>query len=184
MCLFTVALWIAGLMKSYALVSDVLDHSKSTIIPFLDRILEELIEVVHIWSDGPSSQFKNRFIAASLSTLEAKYCMKIYWNYFATAHGKGPVDGIGGALKRQVWMNVKSRKSMVRNASEFIDAVDKSSLVTVILMTGDEINQRTSNLNLQEIWNGARAIVGITNFHHLFVNNNGRVVGYQLTNNI
>lgn len=78
-----------------------------------------------MWSDGPTSQFKNRFVAASFPLLEDKYKVQLDWNFFATANGKGPVDGIGGTLKRQVWMSVKSRRSMVRNAYEFLQAVDK-----------------------------------------------------------
>jgi hypothetical protein len=57
---------------------------------------------------GPSSQFKNRFLVAAISSLQEKHKINIIWNYFATSHGKGPVDGIGGSVKRQVWMDVSN----------------------------------------------------------------------------
>lgn len=84
---------------------DDLDHSKRTVIPYLDKIIEDFpvgISFVNIWSDGPSEQLKNRYIAAKIPVLQDKFKKKIIWNFFATSHGKGPVDGIGGAIKRQV----------------------------------------------------------------------------------
>jgi hypothetical protein len=44
----------------------------------------------------------------------------IQWNYFATSHGKGVVDGIGGTVKRLVWNSVMTRKvSAVQDAMSF-----------------------------------------------------------------
>ena len=37
--------------------------------------------------------------------------LKIRWNFFATSHGKGVVDGIGGTLKRTVWRHVKAERA-------------------------------------------------------------------------
>lgn len=71
--LFTAAIWTKDSMKSYSVVKDDQDHSKRTIVPYLDKLLEELphgIKTAHIWSDGPTSQFKNKFIATALSVLE------------------------------------------------------------------------------------------------------------------
>ena len=34
----------------------------------------------------------------------------IRWNFFATSHGKGAVDGVGGVLKRRAWNKVKARQ--------------------------------------------------------------------------
>lgn len=70
----------------------------------MDRISTEILEdvkEVRIWSDGPASQFKNRFIANYLPIIEKGHILKITCNVFAT-HRKGPVDGIGSALKRRV----------------------------------------------------------------------------------
>ena len=72
---------------------------------YVSRLLDDIpatVKSVSIRSDGPSSQFKNHYIAASLHALE-KQGIKILWNFFATSHGKGPVDGIGGSVKRHVW---------------------------------------------------------------------------------
>ncbi len=34
--------------------------------------------------------------------------MVLKWNFFATSHGKGAVDGLGGTVKRSVWRQMRS----------------------------------------------------------------------------
>ena len=44
-----------------------------TVVAYIDRLLEEIPETVKkvsIWTDGPASQFKNRFIVAALTPLQ------------------------------------------------------------------------------------------------------------------
>lgn len=103
--LFTVATWHSGSLCSQVIASDDLVHSKDTIVAYIDKVLDGLpktVMIVSIWSDGPASQFKNRYIAAAIPALQKKHHITIRWNFFATSHGKGPVDGIGGAVKRHV----------------------------------------------------------------------------------
>ena len=91
---------------------------------YVSRLLEDIPATatsVSIWSDGPSSQFKNCYIAASLCLLEENHGIKILWNFFATSHGKGgPVDGIGDSVKCHVWTSVKTRKVIVNGTASFV----------------------------------------------------------------
>ena len=106
--LFTIAAWYSGEHHPMVIVSDNLDHTKQTVVAYMDRILEEIpkeINKVSVWSDGPSSQFKNRYIAASLKVLQKKHKLQVIkWNYFATSHGKGPIDGTGGKLEHMSYL--------------------------------------------------------------------------------
>ena len=66
--LLTAAIWFHVKLHPTLLVSDNLDHSKEIIIPYMEIIFEmlpHLVQTVSIWSDGPSSQFKNRFLVAA-----------------------------------------------------------------------------------------------------------------------
>ena len=54
--------------------------------------------------DGASSQFKQKYMFTNLTFLQEIYDVSITWNFFATSHGKGAVDGIGGDVKRRVWL--------------------------------------------------------------------------------
>ena len=55
-----------------------------------------------LYSDGPSSEFKNRFMMKLLHNLSNQHSTTFTWNFFATGHGKGVVDGIGGQAKSLV----------------------------------------------------------------------------------
>ena len=85
--LFTAALWFNGELHSKVIASDDLDHGKDTVVAYIDYLLDSLpttVNTVSIWSDGPSSQFKNKYIAAIIDKLQDKHQITITWNYFAT----------------------------------------------------------------------------------------------------
>ena len=77
-------------------------------------IYPELKEV-HIFSDGTASQFKNKFIFKLLCVLKEKLQLDLMWHFFATSHGKGAVDGIGGSIKRKALNMVKARRATITN---------------------------------------------------------------------
>ena len=39
--------------------------------------------------------------------------LSLSWNFFATSHGKRPVDGIGGCIKRIATERVRIRQSVI-----------------------------------------------------------------------
>jgi len=74
-----------------------------------------------------------------LPVLERKHniTITICWNVFATSHGKVPVDGIGGSLKRHVSERVNKRKNLVDNAEMFVAAAQ--DMPTVKIRISDDI---------------------------------------------
>jgi hypothetical protein len=73
-----------------------LDH----LIPILDP---GNVERFHFFSDGPSSQFRNRYLMNYISNFEKKFKgAACQWNFFATCHGRGMWDAEGGRLKHKV----------------------------------------------------------------------------------
>ena len=60
---------------------------------------------------------------------EEKHSSNIRWNFFATSHGKGAVDGVGGVLMRRAWNKVKARQVVIRNVVEFTDAVKDGGII-------------------------------------------------------
>jgi hypothetical protein len=88
---------------------------------------------------------------------------KLNWTFFATSHGKGAVDGIGFAVKRFTWNQVRSKKLIIRNASDFVqlckEAHDLGKLKPkVLLCTEDEIN--VTKEFMTKLWESCRAIKG------------------------
>ena len=84
---FTVAFWQNGECQPAVVISDDVSHSKDSVLVFLDTLLTSLLQsdtnILQVWSDGPSSQFKNRFVANCLPWFENKFKLKIHWNFFA-----------------------------------------------------------------------------------------------------
>ena len=112
--------------------TDLTDPTNTTIVVYIEYLLN--IYAVHcsnilLWSEGPNSQFKNRLMARFMEMSEEKHASNISWNFFATSHGKGAVDGVGGVLKRRAWNKVKARQVVIRNAAEFTDAVKDVGII-------------------------------------------------------
>ena len=110
------------------------------------------VETVFQWSDGPFSQFKNKYIVSLIPVLQKRYGITIRWNYFATSHGKGPDDGIGGSVKRQVWTAVNSRKALASDASSFCSTAQEVSNVNVVHANSDMIHSANSKLNTSKLF--------------------------------
>lgn len=79
-----------------------------------------------VWSDGCSAQFKSatcwyhlgRYHNYTASPQLPGGC-QLAWNYFATGHGKGEVDGAGALLKREL-----RKEQMKPNAMKIQNAAD------------------------------------------------------------
>ena len=180
---FTAATWHSGEIHSSVIASDNLAHTKETLVAYIDKLMEDLpstVKVLSLWSDGPRSQFKNKFVAASISALEKKHGVVIKWNYFATSHGKGPVDGIGGATKRFVWNNVRLRKHIVKDAATFVAAATQMPKVQVEEMTSADIKTRNDHLHLDDVFDKAEPIRNIAQMHFIEVTGS-KVVPFLLT---
>lgn len=60
----------------------------------------QIINRIVFFSDGAGSQYKNKKNFFQLCQYKATHGFDVEWHFFATSHGKGPCDGIGGAFKR------------------------------------------------------------------------------------
>lgn len=188
--LFTIAVWTINeanniTCESHIIISDDFEHEKTSVLVFMSTVLETLVKQkhpevtkAHIFSDGQSSQFKNKYIVSILSKL-AKI-VQVQWNYFATSHGKGVVDGIGGTIKRLVWNASQSRRaSPVTDAKSFHEVATKlNSSVSVHLMEKKEIRNRATSLGLSKSFKEVVALPGISRFHCI----EPQINGFALTN--
>ena len=99
---YTSVFWFRNQIIPHVIKSDTRQHNKSTVVPFTDQILSNTPHEgkhIKIWTDGPASHFKNQYVMASMPMLSAKHHVKLSWNFSATSHDKGPIDGVGATLK-------------------------------------------------------------------------------------
>ena len=92
-----------------------------------------------MWSDGCASQFRSKFLFALLIHFEKG--INLEWHYNEAHDGKGPMDGVGGTIKRVIYGLVKSRKIVINSAEEFAAEASKAvpSIASVYLSQDDEI---------------------------------------------
>ena len=91
----------------------------------------------------------------------------ITWNFFATSHGKGPVDGIGGMDKRVVSREVMSGRASAESSQEFETGAGD---ISAILHIGKEEIEATK-LNIEEHFNWLNTIPHIQQVHRVYMKN-------------
>ena len=160
---FTAHVWVGpNVHECFAIISDELIHDKYSVYKYLDTILEHLrnnyegITKVQIFSDGARCQFKQRFLFSYLHVLEAQHGMSITWNFFASSHGKGVVDGHGATVKQAFWRRVKAGQ-LVRTAEEFAEVARTACPnLTILFVSKETIAENKTDLD--EHWKGVKAL--------------------------
>lgn len=118
-------------------------------------------------------------MAAAIVFFEKKFQFKIIWNYFATAHGKGCIDGFGAVAKHKVHRLVLSRKAIVNSAKDFVTAFNmEESLVDVSELTDACIQKFNKKIGLDNLINDAAPICHILSYHQMQVINN-KICGFE-----
>ena len=172
--IFTVCCWMLGSnTQSAVVISDNLSHdtltSSVSLVLALEMFLRDSTDCqsLHIFSDGPASQFKNRYILSLLPTLRTNFSMQqVRWSFFASSHGKGPVDGVGAVAKRLVWQSVRNRECIVKDASTFGEALSKAaSNLRVILATEEEQNRIEEKLGMNVVFATGPPAHGVSSDH-------------------
>lgn len=171
LALFTSAFYHNDIFQSKVFVSDNLSHTKDVIVPYIYKLLSGMpssVTILKLWTDGPSSQFKNKFIATIIPHFEKKFGMQIIWNYFATSHGKGCVDGIGATVKCVVRNQIKARHCIVNSAREFVEAFQHTqSQILVAEVAEEEFNKINTILDTATIFANAKNIRDISSSHQI-----------------
>ena len=94
---------------SFATVSDSYRHDPAAIWCYMKPVFQWILAdhpqlmSIHVFSDGPSTQYKNKtnfFLTSYYRDIIGCEIESLTWNYFESGHGKGAADAIGGTLKR------------------------------------------------------------------------------------
>ena len=158
---------------SSACISDELEHSTEAVwsfqcvfIKYLKESLPFNIEEIIYFSDGCAAQYKSRKNFANLVNHAEDFGVPAEWHFFATSHGKGPYDGIGGTIKREA--AYYSLKQTTENyILEPIDlynfCVTHLKNIQVFFVTKEDIQENRRFLN--ERFRKAKTISGTRSFH-------------------
>ena len=136
------------------IIMEASDHSRIAAFTCFSKVVHTIqfkmqvpLRKVYAWSDGMGEQFRSHFVFKLLTTFDRE--VDLEWHYTEAHHGKGPMDGVGGIIKNQVFQEVKSGRLTVSTPKEFSDATQKlvPSITSVylplskILEEPDDINE-------------------------------------------
>jgi len=115
----------------FCTISAVLDHGVHGIWAHLRPLIICLrdaypsVSTIHFWSDGPTSQYRNRgnmFMITSMLSLINPNIKSATWNFSEAGHGKGAMDGIGAVLKRTADRLVSQQRD-ITTVEQFLEEV-------------------------------------------------------------
>ena len=171
--IFTAYVWSKNENFCFALPSLDVTHDKFVVDAAFEIILNYIttvlpnIRVVNCFSDGAASQFKQRFHFRNLLQIANDRNIDLSWHFFATSHGKGVVDGIGGTVKRLVWSAVLAGE-VCRSAEDFVK-IAKKKTKKVILIEITKNNIDNSKAKLESIFKTAKLVPETLKMHSVKV---------------
>ncbi|CAI5695050.1 unnamed protein product [Oreochromis niloticus] len=117
--------------------------------PVLDMIRERypLIKHLHVFSDGPATQYKQKGNFYLLSKEPFKKGFKnISWNFFEASHGKGAPDGIGATLKRSADTIVRHGGDIPNAEAMFHKLRDMGTSVELFFVGEDDVERKVKEI--------------------------------------
>ena len=178
---------------SLAVISDCNAHNTVAVHTFLKPILDYVkqlcpsLKKVHYFTDGAASQYKNYKNIANLLHHFDDFQLEAEWHFFATSHGKGPCDGIGGTIKR-----LARRKSLqsVNNSDGDIQtpmalfrfANSNVENIKVFYVSKEDVDNNEKALSNR--FKSAKPLPGTQSFHRFAPLDSKTVEASELSNSI
>ena len=171
--IFTAFVWSKKENFSFALPSADVSHDKFVVNAALEIISNHIkivlpnVKEINCFSDGAASQFKQRFLFRNLIHISNERKIRLNWHFFATSHGRGVVDGIGGTVKRLLWLAVLAGGSC-RSAEDFIKIVrNKTNKINLFEITKADVDY--SKVKLENIFKTTISIPQTLKMHSVKV---------------
>ena len=115
------------------------------------------VREIKVISDGAASQFEQRFLFSNLHVWKDLFSVDLEWNFFATSHGKGVIDGIGGTVKRSVWWQVGAGKDNVISTLKFSEiGIHRNPGIHIKYIPSDSI--KTQTLEITSRWQKTNSV--------------------------
>ena len=162
--------------QSYVIISDCLHHDtvavytfQSSLIDFLKSKFNPCPHKIIYFSDGAAAQYKNRKNFLNLCHHKSDFGIDAEWHFFATSHGKGPCDGLGGTVKR-----LAARASLQQPYDDYDHQImtprqlyewASENISTIVFTYCTTDDYRKAETFLEHRFQHSRTIPGIQKFH-------------------
>lgn len=157
--------------KGAAIISDSLNHDTVAVYEYQNIIIKFLKEhyspkKIIYFTDGASQHFKNKHNFMNLLHHKKDFGIEAEWHFHATAHGKGPCDGIGGNLKRlaaRASLQASSKNQILTPNTLYQWA--KSNLTDTMIFFSPKSSHEKTACFLQKRFEGAKTVPGTQKYH-------------------
>jgi hypothetical protein len=158
--------------KTFAVISDCLDHNADTVDVFRGKFMEHLIAAVpnvkkiYFCSDGTGAQYKNYKNFMNVMELERKYNVKAEIHFTVSYHGKSECDAMSAQIKRNLRLASDRDRKIITNVEIALDhCVNKltSETLQFIYVKKDEVTAAKPALEAR--YKQGRTIPGTRSFH-------------------
>jgi hypothetical protein len=111
--------------RSFVILSDDRNHDASTVLAFLDKIVQKIksivphVQCINYLTDSPTSQYRIKIIFNRIANHMDDFGTTATWIYTESGHGKGPCDGVGGMVKRLADEAVRMKTTEIQDADDF-----------------------------------------------------------------
>jgi hypothetical protein len=168
--------------QSLLIIAESLRHNYEAVYQFQQELftyLRERFGVINriiFFSDGAGSQYKNKKNFFQLCQYEATHGFDTEWHFFATSHGKGPCDGIGGAFKRNAAKASLQRPytSQITNARDLYTWATATNS-TIAFRFCSETHYNKIERHLRNKFNKLKFIPGTRQYHSFVTVNNNTI---------
>lgn len=170
--------------KSLVIISNCMHHDAIAVFMF-SRIINDVIKnivarpkKISYVSDGAPQQYKNYKNFSNIYNHQQDFGIPAEWHFFATAHGKGPCDGVGGTVKR-----LAARASLQRSSQDQITtplelyrwATESGSISSIIVRYAHADDYEKEKEFLAPRFASARFIKNTQKLHSFIPEKEGKV---------
>jgi hypothetical protein len=126
------------------------------------------LNTLHIFSDGPTTQYKQKTNFYLFSNELSKRGIKMATrNFHESGHGKGALDGVGDTLKRTANRKVLHGKN-VTDTRSFKETVDEEQLnISVFHVTPDKVQRKRKSVP------SLKSVPGTMKIHQILTKTHG-----------
>lgn len=158
--------------QSLVIIAESLKHNYDAVFQFQQELFKYLrekfgtIDKIFFYSDGAGSQYKNKKNFYQLCQYKKNENFDVEWHFFATSHGKGPCDGIGGAFKRNATRASLQRPytNQITTAKDLYEwAIASESTIEFRFCT--EVDYNRVERHLKSKFNKVLTISGTQKYH-------------------
>ena len=156
----------------FSVISDYLVHDSAGVHLFQKQLITNLrnkfpeINKIYYFSDGAAGQYKNKKNFMNISYHRMDFQAQAEWHFFATSHGKGPCDGVGGTIKRLA-AYASLQGTQITSPRELYEWAKSNVTGILFSFTSKEEHEQEARLLNSERFVRLRTVAGTRSIHRV-----------------